>query len=120
MTKPERNSEQRKARNREYKLLHREEIRARGKRYREKHAEKVRAYRKAYDQSQSGAEKRKAQSVFLWAVEIGAIIRPDKCSKCGVRCKPHGHHEDYTKPLEVVWLCASCHQRRHAELAVQR
>ena len=35
----------------------------------------------------------------------------------------HGHHEDYSQPLEVVWLCAPCHGLRHrtgAALAAAR
>jgi hypothetical protein len=35
----------------------------------------------------------------------------------GVRChgRTEGHHEDYAKPLEVIWLCQSHHQRLHAK-----
>jgi hypothetical protein len=37
-------------------------------------------------------------------------LRPQHCSACGVECKPQGHHPDYSKPLEVVWLCRPCHR----------
>ncbi len=48
------------------------------------------------------------------AVQSGRIIRPDTCSECGaIGVKITGHHEDYDRPLEVVWLCYSCHGRRH-------
>lgn len=29
----------------------------------------------------------------------------------------HGHHEDYKKPLEVVWVCFACHAIRHRRIA---
>ena len=37
------------------------------------------------------------------------------CEKCGDE-NSHGHHEDYSKPLEVMWLCALHHAARHKEL----
>lgn len=39
----------------------------------------------------------------------GVLVRPDKCDRCPTRCKPDAHHEDYSKPLEVEWLCDQCH-----------
>ena len=43
------------------------------------------------------------------AVRDGRIIRPTRCSKCMRSCKPQGHHPDYSKFLEIVWLCRPCH-----------
>lgn len=37
------------------------------------------------------------------------------CEKCGNE-KSEGHHENYTKPLEVVWLCKKHHVERHVEM----
>lgn len=58
-------------------------------------------------------EKRKAHRVMWKAVKAGRIVRPTSCSECGKECRPHGHHDDYSKPLEVRWLCNSCHKRHH-------
>lgn len=49
------------------------------------------------------------------AVRTGEIIKPLRCEKCGVEEELHGHHADYTKPLEVTWLCARCHRQAHPE-----
>lgn len=38
------------------------------------------------------------------------------CERCGSQ-KVQAHHEDYSKPLEVVWLCQAHHTARHRELA---
>lgn len=51
------------------------------------------------------------------AVERGVLVRPTSCEKCGRAVSLHAHHEDYTKPLDVQWLCRSCHLRRHSQLA---
>lgn len=60
--------------------------------------------------------KLSANRRLRYAVHSGKIHRPNYCSKCGEGCIPHGHHTDYKKPLDVVWLCASCHRSEHANM----
>lgn len=48
------------------------------------------------------------------AVRRGTVHRPGACQDCGKACTPQGHHEDYSKPFEAVWLCTSCHGKRHS------
>lgn len=49
------------------------------------------------------------------AEKRGSLIRPKACSNCGTAAKLHAHHPDYTKPLDVMWLCHSCHGHIHLE-----
>lgn len=44
--------------------------------------------------------------------KAGKIIAPDSCS-CGEPWTQK-HHPDYDDPLNVVFLCTSCHQAEHA------
>ena len=55
-----------------------------------------------------------AHSSVARAIRSGELIRKP-CSRCG-EAKSVAHHEDYDKPLEVVWLCQPCHKQRHKEL----
>lgn len=48
------------------------------------------------------------------AVRDGRLIKMP-CVVCGSKYRIHGHHEDYNKPLEVIWLCAIHHQQHHAK-----
>lgn len=41
-------------------------------------------------------------------------LEKSPCSICGTNKGVHGHHRDYAKPLDVIWLCAKCHHRIHA------
>src|SRR5271165_5386820 len=41
------------------------------------------------------------------------LFRPLTCSNCHKPCKPEAHHADYSKPLEVTWLCKECHETLH-------
>lgn len=39
-------------------------------------------------------------------------IKKEPCSICGYPVA-QAHHEDYLKPLEIVWLCANHHGELH-------
>jgi len=61
-------------------------------------------------------DKRAANVIVGNAVRDGRLIKPLECSRCGImppRRQLHGHHVDYTKPLEVEWICAECHGLEH-------
>ena len=53
------------------------------------------------------------------AIITKKMSKPSVCEKCGDTGLIHGHHDDYSKPLEVQWLCVSCHRKLHAELRRQ-
>jgi hypothetical protein len=57
--------------------------------------------------------RRRAHTMTGNAIRDGKLIRPSTCSQCGKSCKPEAHHDDYSKPLDVRWLCRSCHCRFH-------
>ena len=62
-----------------------------------------------------GPDKVKCHQSLHTAVVNGKIEKPEICTKCGNKHKIEGHHEDYSKPLEVVWLCMKCHRALHAK-----
>jgi ribosomal protein S27AE len=57
--------------------------------------------------------KESARRELRQAVRDGRITKPDQCSSCGSASVIHGHHHDYSRPLDVEWLCGSCHAIRH-------
>lgn len=53
--------------------------------------------------------KQKARMILNCLVRKGLIIKPEGCFKCMKPLKLEAHHCDYSKPLDVVWMCRSCH-----------
>ena len=60
--------------------------------------------------------KYKAQTAVGNAVRDGILIKPMICECCFIDSdRLHGHHDDYSKPLEVRWLCPRCHSKWHKD-----
>ena len=79
---------------------------------------KTEAYKKSHYESTVRTrikyrDKYLARNKVRYAIKAGELNKPDFCSLCGCICIPEGHHEDYLKPLEVIWLCSACHHAVH-------
>lgn len=120
------NLEKYKQRDREYRENNAEKIYERNKKYVANNIEKQRTwvqkasrtwrkkhgaeYYKQYAQKEGEHAKHAARARVYDAIRRGIFIRPGHCVFCGIQCKPHAHHDDYEKPLEVIWLCLLCHK----------
>lgn len=59
--------------------------------------------------------KREARNKLSNALRDGKIKKPPECQICAVSDERlHGHHEDYSRPLDVIWVCPACHAFVHA------
>lgn len=58
------------------------------------------------------AHKVRARMEVRNALRRGEIHRMP-CEKCGSNAE--AHHEDYSKPLEIVWMCRKHHLEHHAK-----
>lgn len=73
--------------------------------------EKTRIYQEKWRKEN---RPQKAANAYLQKhIKKGFIIRSQTCTTCHKECKTEAHHEDYTKPLDVIWLCRRCHMKLH-------
>lgn len=64
--------------------------------------------------------KQSAYTAVSAAIELGELTRPSACEECGASCPSiYGHHEDYGRPLDVIWMCPKCHGKRHRIIRAQ-
>jgi len=59
------------------------------------------------------ADRKRARAALYRAVKSNWIRRAKVCSACRKEALTHGHHDDYSKPLDVRWLCKPCHDKHH-------
>lgn len=63
------------------------------------------------------ATKKQARRIVQQEVRAGRLTRPHNCSYCGrLARRIHAHHEDYSQPLLIEWLCTKCHGTRHSRI----
>ena len=74
---------------------------------REKNAVHAVAYRKKHP------ERYRAQNAVNNAVRDGRLKKPEACEVCNTPGLIHAHHHDYSRPLDVVWVCVKCHRDLH-------
>lgn len=58
-------------------------------------------------------DRMKARNMVSNAVRDGKLTKRP-CAFCGSKDGLEAHHHDYSKPLDVTWLCRPCHRRFHA------
>lgn len=58
--------------------------------------------------------RRACRTIWRTARKRGKVL-PQACAHCGA-AEAEGHHEDYTRPLDVIWLCKPCHVQEHNRL----
>lgn len=68
--------------------------------------EAFKRYQKRYRERQPG--KVAARRMVKLAVFLGHLHQPAVCQLCG-SSDPEAHHPDYSRPLDVLWLCRMCH-----------
>jgi hypothetical protein len=75
--------------------------------------EKFRERERAASRQRAWTQERQARYELNLAVRRCEVVRPDQCESCGYVGRVTGHHDDYSKPLEVRWLCYPCHGKEH-------
>lgn len=87
-------------------------------------AEQSRDYRRVENAKTNAASKRWGDSNKEKTIAIRAVnhmIRSKRwtrqpCEICGTTATIDAHHDDYSRPLDVRWLCRQHHKQRHAEI----
>jgi len=113
---PEKYRELKKTYTKKYELKNLEKIREKGRLYQKKLreqktypvdykkiSESLRKYRLKYP------ERRIARYKFTSLMNRKLLDKPKFCEDCKEEKKLEGHHEDYSKPFDILWLCKQCH-----------
>jgi hypothetical protein len=103
-------------RTREYRARNIEKVRA---------SERLRASTERHRQINNAAthryklknkSKRRASGFINRGIADGSIVRPVACETRGcIAVKLNAHHDDYSKPFDVRWLCVLCHREFHSK-----
>jgi ribosomal protein S27AE len=99
---------------RRWKKEHPEQCREYSLRYRAKFHDQSTAWQREW--KKSNLDKCRASGAVYRNLKKGILIKSKMCEMCGNHPSAHGHHADYQKPLEVMWLCERCHYKIHVDV----
>lgn len=101
-----------------YKLENKEKNIKYSEKYRENNREKIRERCRelAKKYRLERPQEHKARKSVYQAIKKGTLTRMENCMICGKSCKTQAHHNDYSKPLSVIWVCPRCHGGIHSNL----
>lgn len=108
------NASQINAQRKQYRLDHKAETAA----YKLKVKDKYKAHRAKVTREWrlKYPERARAHAIVGRAVRSGKLTKANECARCGAIGRLEAHHEDYSKPLNVIWLCRTCHAIRTLEI----
>lgn len=75
------------------------------------HAAHSRAHRKSHAEMSAEQRQRSIARAYANTYQRRGKLIPKGCEICGRKAQKH--HEDYSKPLEVRWLCRDHHLILH-------
>jgi hypothetical protein len=78
------------------------------------HAAYARARRPRHADLEPGQKQRSIARSYANVYQRRGKIAPEPCSVCRDPVA-RKHHEDYSRPLQITWLCRKCHQKRHSD-----
>lgn len=84
--------------------------------YRKTPEGREKTYKAVYKSIKKYPKRQKARVIVSEALRTGKLVKPIKCEHCKLSLDLYAHHHDYTKPLEIKWLCRSCHCLEHKNL----
>ena len=87
--------------------------------HRGENLERIRAYDRARGSRQTNEYQREWRRKNPEKYKAHRLVNkhlenPGACSECDSTYHIEAHHDDYSKPLDVRWLCAVCHKQHHA------
>lgn len=109
----EKDPEAYKAYQKEYYESNKERLVEQSKEYYHNNQKMVRNRVNTWRRKPENRLKDNTRKITLTAINKGELVRPKECSICGKECFVEAHHPDYNKPLDVVWVCKSCHENIH-------
>lgn len=82
------------------------------------HAAYMRENRPEYAQLSSEQKRRSNARAYANTYQRRGKFEREPCRDCGLP-EAEKHHEDYSRPLEFIWLCRKCHLDLHLKRHVE-